>query len=624
MAQRIDYAASDRVDAWLHHPVIGDPSFDSFTRRPGNPVVSGRSPYEWTVNGSLFIDPPTGDRYLYVGLYPRGYWPAGGCQAFVSRDGGLTWKGLGIVLEGSADLFDGDGEHPGGTPDVTVAYHDGLYHMVYDWANRRNERGGIAYAVAKHPAGPFLRARQPIHLDATQEPILGRYVRTYGATLLRRKGDWLVLADMSTPGNAGGTWALVGMTASQPDGPYTSPTLLLYPQSDRYHPSPVEFFPCFTHNGRAYAPATSVAKNRSYQILYSAPLEQAHEPEAWKVLRDGSVWHDEPVPHEARGIWGQTFAGVVHHDGVLHVMFPSKTPDDDGTINLASRPLSLRYGEGFVVSAPNAPSLALLRPSYGEFSLRAEFRASGAFAVVWQHTAPLGPDRPFGADAVLHSRSVGDALLVEFSGESWTLSELDAGGRANKLGSGVQPARHGALRVTCVEQGRDQLLLRVDDAGLWQGRIPSRCGRIGVLGESGSIVRVERFLVEGQPQTAPIFLLPTEATMGSGASRHDWHLEEAPHYRFGFGCRSVCEGATAKWNYRGRGFRLWSPRGPEFGSARLIVDGMDRGLIELSAPSWEPSAVVAEDSALASGFHAVKVIADEGTVVCDTLEFVPS
>ena len=121
MTAEIDYAEPDQVHAWLHHTVVGDPSFDSFERWPGNPVLTGKPPYEWTVNGSLFLDPPTGHWYLYVGLYPRGYWPPGGCQAFRSRDRGKAWEDLGIVLEGSADAFDGDGTNPGGTPDVAVA-----------------------------------------------------------------------------------------------------------------------------------------------------------------------------------------------------------------------------------------------------------------------------------------------------------------------------------------------------------------------------------------------------------------------------------------------------------------------------------------------------------------------
>ncbi len=53
----IDFAMSAQADAWLRHGVLGDPSFDSFERRPGNPIVRGKPPFNWPVNGFLFENP---------------------------------------------------------------------------------------------------------------------------------------------------------------------------------------------------------------------------------------------------------------------------------------------------------------------------------------------------------------------------------------------------------------------------------------------------------------------------------------------------------------------------------------------------------------------------------------
>lgn len=55
-----DFARSVHVDAWLRHPVYGDPSFDAFERLPGNPIHRGAPPFEWPVNGFLFRDPVSG------------------------------------------------------------------------------------------------------------------------------------------------------------------------------------------------------------------------------------------------------------------------------------------------------------------------------------------------------------------------------------------------------------------------------------------------------------------------------------------------------------------------------------------------------------------------------------
>ena len=35
----IDFAQGSKADAWLRHPVLGDPSFDSFQRLGGNPLL---------------------------------------------------------------------------------------------------------------------------------------------------------------------------------------------------------------------------------------------------------------------------------------------------------------------------------------------------------------------------------------------------------------------------------------------------------------------------------------------------------------------------------------------------------------------------------------------------------
>ncbi len=117
MIQVIDYASAGYRDRWLHHYAIGDPSWDAFVREPGNPIYTGKPPYEWPVNGFLFRDPPSGRWYAYVGLYPRGYWPAGPCLVLREREGG-GWEELGLAVQGDAAMFDGDGVRPGATPDV--------------------------------------------------------------------------------------------------------------------------------------------------------------------------------------------------------------------------------------------------------------------------------------------------------------------------------------------------------------------------------------------------------------------------------------------------------------------------------------------------------------------------
>ena len=632
----IDAASAHYRNLWLHHPCIGDASFDSFVRLPRNPIYRGAPPYEWPVNGFLFEDPPTKWWYAYVGMYPRGYWPAGGCRILRSKDLGSSWDDLGIVLSGSATTFDGDGKTPGGMPDVSVCFSDGAYHMIYDWANPDNSDGGLAYARADRPEGPFTRAAQPVHAESNQPLILGKYKRVYAPTLFKRKNDWLILADMSTPRNAGGTWALVAMTAANPSGPYSPPELVLYPQSKVFHPAPVEFYPCFIHGENVYVPSTSLGANRSFQALFRAGLEEAHSPAAWKIDRCGSCWHDEPVEWETRGLWGQTFSGFVDSAGSLKALFPSKDGADRGTISLAERAWDIPDRDGFSLSAPNGPAISVLLREHLDFELEAGVRSSSAWRLVWNHRAPLGTNRIWHAEGGPHPLVFSDCTELAVSADSWELRQRNAAGEPSVLGRGTLPPReklsrsmsHGRLpdhdrlarETVRIRQRNGRLSVGINGRETWAGAAPARSGSIGFVAESPGVLYVDRLLLSNLGESCRKFLLATEAILGAGSGQDGWVEEKSALYKFGLAYASSTAGIAAKWNYHGRGFRLWSPRGPALGRARILVDGQDRGEIILTSPQAETSSPILEISDLSLGYHAVTLIQTGGRLACDCLE----
>ena len=378
----VDYAKAAHRENWLRHPVYGDPSFDTFTRAPGNPIHRGAPPLEWPVNGFLFEDPRSGHWFVYVGRYPKNY--AMGpdkdmdCVVYRSTDHGAHWECLGPIFDAAPFTFAGGVSPVKYAPDVSVVYADGRYHMVYDFATanstwesqtspKNGAENGFAYAWADRPEGPYHRTPKPVYRSGSYPPLLGKYQRGYAATLLRRKHDWLVLA-MSDSGPHM-SWALTGMTATNPEGPYSAPKILRCVDDFYYHPPLLEFFPAFAHDGRIYAPATSVAMNRNFQAMFRVKTEDAMNPDAWELWQDGSVWHSEFVENESYGIWGQTFSGFVSRDAQFQVMFPGRDPQGMGTINLASRPWKNAYHDGFVASGNEGRSLALLKKSYGAADL---------------------------------------------------------------------------------------------------------------------------------------------------------------------------------------------------------------------------------------------------------------
>lgn len=639
MPNSIDYAAANAVDCWLHHPVCGDPSFDAFERHACNPIHVGEPPYEWTVNGSLFFDaaatklpfaatlsPLAATKSLlfcYVGLYPQGYWPPGGAQCYRSDDGGRTWADCGVVLNGPPASFAGCDADDHATPDVHVTYHDDAYHMAYDWANRVNDHGGIAYARAENPLGPWKQHSEPIHLDVTQPPIFGRYVRTYAASLFHRPTAdadrrVLVLTVMSSPGNAGGTWALAALTAPCAEGPWSEPRIVLAPQLDCFLPAPVEYFPCFLHEEFVYAIATSVARNRSYQVLFRAPLDRAHEPDAWSPVRTGSLWHDEPVPHEAVGIWGQTPACVVQ-DGTLYAMHPSKNADDCGTISISSRSWDTPFRDGFVLSAPNAPALGVLERTYDDVSITTQLRASGSFSLLWGHTAAVGPNRTGDSDGYVHERSLVDCYRLHIEPDRWTIIAIDRVGNETRVSQGAASlsVEHGV--DISLEHRADRVTVRIDGFDVWTGALPVKRGRLALVADTGCILRADRFLVDGAAAADPIALLPTDATMGAGVPEDEWSLSYDDAVSGGVICRTEQVGARAKWNWYGRGFRLALPRGNGCGRISVIVDGKPFDSFDLSDCA-EPLIV---ERALDAGYHALALTVEQPPVIIGSLEYMP-
>ena len=105
----IDYATAPLREAWLRHPVLGDPSFDAFQRGAANPICRGAPPLEWPVNGFLFLDPVSGHRYAYVGHYAAGYAIGPGkesrCTVYRSTDDGRSWEHVGPIFA-DEDFFE--------------------------------------------------------------------------------------------------------------------------------------------------------------------------------------------------------------------------------------------------------------------------------------------------------------------------------------------------------------------------------------------------------------------------------------------------------------------------------------------------------------------------------------
>lgn len=614
----LDGALLEQRDRWLHHPVLGDPSFDSFERLPCNPIHQGGLDFEWPVNCFLLREAGTRDLYAYISEYPRGYWPQGGRKilresGYRSRDEGASWEPLGVLMSPEADSY----EQGAATLDFHLTFAEGRYHVLYGWCDRENRDGGEGYAWASSPAGPFQRSPRPVTSELHSPKPNAKLQRLYAAGVFRRRSDWLLLGMMSTPGNAGGYWALVAATAVAPEGPYNVPVVLLAPDNLTFHHPLMEFFPYFEKDGYLYARATSVAANRTYQGLWRAELEQAHCPAAWAFIQDGSQWSWHPSEYEHKGIWGQTWASLVGEDGSHLALYPSKTKNDLGTINLARSGWMEQRARGFRLSAPNAPALTLFKQAVRDFTLDVDLEFEGWGAILLGHPGILCSDRN-GADACVHPLSLTSGFQICFSPERIWVEHDHLGSERVRFREG--PQRRLRLKITCLEG-----LLTI-----WQERQPVYEGvaplvmqdgsLLGLMVGQGGVLDVHRFELQGEGLRARLSMLSYEALLGAAAFPETFRFTEEEPFRHGWGHLLLHPGARGKWNYRGRGFELWAPRGPSWGRAKVWVDGEEMGEVSFESPLPSPSApLLVRD--LAEGYHAVTVEAVEGIVPLDCLDY---
>ena len=643
----VDYAETANMDAWLRHPVLGDPSFDTF-EKVGETVHKSEPPYEWAVNGSLFCDPADGAWYYFAGLYGYGYTGIrSDFKIYKSVDKGGSWRDLGKGFP-NGFCFDGYAIAADGHPDTVMTYdpETKLYWLAYDWGTNESSwatathppekkyNAGGALAYAENPAGPFTRLPEPIFGNYEISRKIGRFTRAYATTVLKRKTDWiaLVLCDSGEYYS----WGLVCMTADSPYGKWSEPKVILSVDRPGYYPAPMEYYPCFAVGGRVYAPATSVALNRNYQTMHAAPLEEAHDPAAWVLCGDGNAWHSRPLTDEKYGIWGQTYNGFVDRsDGTFNVMYASRDERGFGTLSVARRLWDVPYSDGFTFSGHAGKSVSLITNAYKQFSLEAEFVLNGTVEVAFDYNGVLGPDAP-AADSRPSKETLSNYKALRIAGGSVKFICVDR--------LGVESVIHeygyisGAETSDAEDTKNIKLSLDVSDGGV-KFNVNGVAGDVSDINVTGgfpaliahefSVMSCVKYIIRGESIACPLKYQPYDAVLGAGQRLADWKncalsgfncvSDKALAYTAG-GCAAIP--IYGKWNVTCKKFTIYAPKSPKLGKMMVVVDGKYIAPVDLyseeeidSSPvfTYEPGA----------GRHGIAVYPDNpesGAVVLDILE----
>lgn len=619
----MDYAKAEKREAWLRHPVLGDPSFDAF-EKVGETVHVSQPPYEWAVNGSIFRDPKTGFWYYFAGLYPYGYVSPPenpGLQShfiiYRSMDKGESWECLGPGFENFDCPFEGLEDTQASCPDVVMSYEEETdrYWLTYDWGARHIDRdegwlgtdSGAALAWAERPEGPFHKLDKPFWSNAIKKDNrhLGRFDRGYASSVFKRKNDWIAFV-LQDSGDYFG-WGLGCMTAPGPEGEWSKPRLILSGDRPGYFPALMEFCFCVVEGGKVYAPATSVAGNRNYQIVFAADLEQAEYPSAWKMVQEGSLWHARPVPDEHGGIWGQTLQGFVE-DGRAITMYASKDDRDYGTLSVAAMPLDRPFHDGFTISGHMGRSISPILAAYRDYRLNMEMDFTGTAEIFLRYGGILGPDKHKSV-SVAAEEAFRDSLSVELKAEGkYRILARGDRGEPEALADGTISGAPKALEAL-FQKGR--LSVRLNGNLIWEGEGLDRAMPLAVCAHEFSVLTCSRFEVEGIPGHYTLRYNAEDALLA--AMQHgSWEPSHAAEFlcsRGYIGSGAQC----AKWNIRGEGFRIFAPKAPELGNMEIWVDGFLYGTVDLYAEKPELSGKVYEVQGLpGESRHAVMLKGYEG------------
>lgn len=630
-----DFALQSQRQAWMRHPVLGDPSFDNFKRYEKNPVQRGTPPFNWPVNGFYFEDPASGNEYIFAGQYRTGYAMgtdkknldiSKGCDVYYSEDKGKTWKHKGPAFNEEVVMLDGQVGPVNIAPDVSVVYFEGKYYMGLDyvttefsWDIKNIMNGGLAVAVSDRPEGPYQIYSKPAITNRFfyNNPWLGKYNRCYAGTLIKLKNQWVFLFDLDS-----GTyysWGLAAISAPTPEGPWSEPVLVAGCEIGDYHPSLMEYFPVFLYKDTLYAPATSVAKNRNFQCIFRAAANEAMNPKKWELWQEGSVWHSTNAENEYEGIWGQTFSGFINKDDVLKVMYPSRDKENRGTINLASVDWNkLHRDTGFVFSGHGSPSFTAISKFYSEPNIESSFSYYGTIAFVWNYQAPVGPDRPK-ADAELHPLMFSSNTRFQLTENQWLLLHASADGRTDTISRGLLDKRE--VYSLKIQQSNQKTIISIDNKVLWQGLLKNHnYGNCGLFAMKSSGIDVQSFIVSGRNYPGFINWLYTEGLSNSGSDMKDWEMiENSSLFTYGIGAVSKIDIALAKWSFTGSGFDLYCPKMPALGMAEIIVNGEIVGEINLHSETPEKSAVVYSMRTLTQKKNAIIIKGKNGNIALDCL-----
>jgi len=626
--QPTDYALLANRNQWSHHYAFGSPSWDAFERFSNNPVYRGVNGMEWPVNGFLYADPLSKNWYLYIGEYKRNYEVDNdtttkdmNCVILKSTDKGKTWNRVGDLFTANKMEYDSIKIQ---VPDVMITYADGKYHMIFDWVsdtfNWQQNAGssGIGYAVANSPEGPFIVSKKPLKINSQykKKPLLNKYWRMYAPMIFKQKNGWAIAYMLDT--SPTGSWCLAVSTALKPEGPYSDTKIIMNVERKNNYAPLQEYYPAFTHKGYAYFPATSVSINRNYQSIYRVKIDEITNADKYEIFRKGSFWHAANVANEYAGIWGQTISGFIDETDSFYVMYPSKDPKNYGTINLAKASWNnLDRKKGFNFTANEGNSFSYLKTLLDLENIGMKFKLDGTMHLIWDFHSKLDIQNEWGKFSL--NEKDGNYKEIIIDKNYWIINEYGDDKNSYRIDSGKIPNFSKDENNLQIKKTNGKYLLLINGVKCWEGVMKSKPGVVGIALNPNSFLFTEEFVVNARKLNGHITYGFHEALLNSGNYFSDWNIKTDSLFFYGQGAISKKDSCFAKWNFDGIGFELLLPKGPQYGTVFIYLDGTLVKKISLKNQRGIKSSIVFKSNPIKRGNHSVYIESLDGVLPVDCI-----
>jgi len=300
-------------------------------------------------------------------------------------------------------------------------------------------------------------------------------------------------------------------------------------------------------------------------------------------------------------------------------MFPSRDSNSFGTINLAKASWNnLFRNKGFNFSANEGNSFSYITKVINVEAIDMKFNHEGTMHIIWDFHSPIDVQNIWGKFDLYQDDAEYKEIVVTET--DWGINILRSGKEILHVDSGTLPNWNSEEIRLLLKKEDGKYRLFCNDIICWEGIFENNPGIVGISLDPHSYLFTDHLVVDGCQMKGFITYGFYQALMNAGNQDCDWDLKKDALFLFGRGAVSKNDSSFAKWNFKGKGFELFSPKGPEYGTINIYLDGKFLKNIALNSTYEMESTRIYKATDLRMGNHALYIESMDGLLPLDSIK----